>query len=139
MAQEAAAAADAGVKLSATVVEPVLPVNVDPERTALVFTNLIVNALRHSPRGGTIEVRAEPEQGFVRFEVRDEGDGVPREYQARIFEKFFRVPGTRGEGIGLGLYISREIVQAHGGQMGVVSEAGKGSRFWFTLPLAAGS
>ena len=139
VAQEAAAAADAGVKLSATVVEPVLPVNVDPERTALVFTNLIVNALRHSPRGGTIEVRAEPEQGFVRFEVRDEGDGVPREYQARIFEKFFRVPGTRGEGIGLGLYISREIVQAHGGQMGVVSEAGKGSRFWFTLPLAAGS
>jgi len=137
VAQQLTAAGEAGVQLTATVVEPVLPVLVDPERTSLVFTNLIVNALRHSPRGGQIEVRAEPEQGFVRFQVSDQGAGVPREYQARIFEKFFRVPGTRGEGIGLGLYLSREIVQAHGGEMGVTSEPGKGSQFWFTLPLAA--
>jgi signal transduction histidine kinase len=69
----------------------------------------------------------------VRFEVQDEGPGIPAEYQQRVFEKFFRLPGTKGEGIGLGLYIANEIVAAHGGAMGVESEPGHGSRFWFTL------
>ena len=62
---------------------------------------------------------------------------MPREYQQRIFEKFFRVPGTTGEGVGLGLYISREIVRAHGGEMGVESPSDGGALFWFTLPASA--
>src|SRR2546428_5793449 len=124
---------DAGLKLEEELVEPVLPVLVDPERIGLVFDNLIGNAVRHSPKGGRIIVRARPQSGFVRFEIEDQGPGIPPEYQQRIFEKFFRMPGTKGEGIGLGLYISREIVAAHGGQMGVDSEPGHGSRFWFTL------
>jgi two-component system, NtrC family, sensor histidine kinase KinB len=124
---------DAGLKLEEELVEPVLPVLVDPERIGLVFDNLIGNAVRHSPKGGRIIVRARPQSGFVRFEIEDQGPGIPPEYQQRIFEKFFRMPGTKGEGIGLGLYISREIVAAHGGQMGVESEPGHGSRFWFTL------
>jgi len=132
-------AREAGVDLTESLVEPVLPVLVDPERIGLVFENLIANAIRHSPRGGRIEVRAEPDGGRVRFEVRDEGPGVPPEYRHRIFEKFFRVPGTKGEGIGLGLYISREIVLAHGGEMGVDGGDGEGdgplTRFWFTLPV----
>ena len=66
----------------------------------------------------------------------DTGEGIAREYQDRIFEKFFQVPGVRAGGVGLGLYISREIVLAHGGEMGMESEPGKGSRFWFTVPLA---
>jgi NtrC-family two-component system sensor histidine kinase KinB len=78
-------------------------------------------------------VRAQPSGQRVRFEVQDQGPGIPTEYQQRIFEKFFRVPGTKGEGVGLGLYISREIVLAHGGDMGVDTEPGRGSRFWFTL------
>jgi two-component system, NtrC family, sensor histidine kinase KinB len=102
---------------------------------ALVFENLIANAVRHSPKDGVITVRAAPEDGRVRFDVRDQGPGVPPEYRERIFEKFFRVPGTSGEGIGLGLYISREIVRAHGGEMGVENERGAGARFWFTLPV----
>jgi len=126
-------AGDAGLKVEEELVEPVLPVLVDPERIGLVFDNLIGNAVRHSPKGGRILVRARPESGFVRFEVEDQGPGIPPEYQQRVFEKFFRMPGTKGEGIGLGLYISREIVAAHGGQMGVDSEPGHGSRFWFTL------
>ena len=73
----------------------------------------------------------------VRFEVRDTGEGIPREHQDRVFEKFFRVPGARSGGVGLGLYISREIVHAHGGEMGVESELGRGSTFWFTLRLAS--
>jgi signal transduction histidine kinase len=80
-------------------------------------------------------VRAQPGQDSVRFEVSDQGEGIAPEYRQRIFEKFFRIPGTKGEGVGLGLYLSREIVLAHGGEMGVESEVGKGSRFWFTLPV----
>ncbi|MFL5396920.1 MAG: ATP-binding protein [Myxococcales bacterium] len=126
-------AREAGVDLEETLREPVLPVLVDQDRIGLVFENLISNAIRHSPKGGKIEVRVAPDHEKVRFEVRDQGPGVPPEYRHRIFEKFFRVPGTKGEGIGLGLYISREIVLAHGGEMGVDGGGGEGSRFWFTL------
>jgi signal transduction histidine kinase/HAMP domain-containing protein len=127
------AARDAGLKLEGDLIEPVLPVLVDPDRINLVFDNLVGNAIRHGPKGSRIVLRARPGKGLVRFEVEDQGPGIPAEYQQRIFEKFFRMPGTKGEGIGLGLYISREIVAAHGGEMGVESEPGKGSRFWFTL------
>jgi len=133
VAAKADAAKDAGVQLDEEIGAPVLPVLVDPERISLVFDNLIGNAIRHSPRGGTIEVRARADDEHVRFEVQDQGPGIPPEYRQRIFEKFFRVPGTKGEGIGLGLYISHEIIAAHGGDMGVETEPGKGSRFWFTL------
>ena len=133
VAAKADGARDAGLKLEGDLIEPVLPVLVDPDRINLVFDNLVGNAIRHSPKGSRIVVRARPEKGLVRFEVEDQGPGIPVEYQQRIFEKFFRMPGTKGEGIGLGLYISREIVAAHGGEMGVESEPGKGSRFWFTL------
>jgi len=127
------AARDAGLHMQEDLVEPVLPVLVDPDRISLVFDNLVANAIRHSPKDGRIVVRARPSNGQVRFEVEDQGPGIPPEYRQRIFEKFFRMPGTKGEGIGLGLYISREIVAAHGGEMGVDSGPGGGSRFWFTL------
>jgi signal transduction histidine kinase len=71
----------------------------------------------------------------VRFEVRDTGSGIAPEYQDRIFEKFFRIPGAGADGVGLGLYLAREIVEAHGGRIGVESAPGLGSRFWFTVPL----
>jgi len=127
------AAGDADVHLEEILGEPILPVLVDADRIGLVFDNLIGNAIRHSPRGGRIEVRALPNGQRVRFEVKDDGPGIPLEYQERVFEKFFRVPGTKGEGVGLGLYISREIVLAHGGDMGVDTEPGRGSGFWFAL------
>ncbi|HEX9289600.1 MAG TPA: ATP-binding protein [Anaeromyxobacteraceae bacterium] len=72
----------------------------------------------------------------LRFEVRDTGEGIAREHLPRIFDKFYRVPGARSGGVGLGLYISREIVESHGGAIGVESEPGEGSRFWFTLPVS---
>ncbi|MFL5311216.1 MAG: ATP-binding protein [Myxococcales bacterium] len=133
VAAKSDAARDAGVRLEEKLGEPVLPVLVDPDRIGLVFDNLIGNAIRHSPPGGRIEIRARPDDERVRFEVQDQGPGIPPEYRQRVFEKFFRVPGTKGEGIGLGLYISHEIVSAHGGDMGLDTTAGKGSRFWFTL------
>jgi len=133
MARQAEAARAAGVRLEARLEEPVLPVLVDPERIALVFDNLIGNSLRYSPPEGLVEVAALPKHDQVRFEVADQGPGIPPEYQQRVFEKFFRLPGAKGEGIGLGLYISREIVVAHGGEMGVESVPAGGSCFWFTL------
>jgi signal transduction histidine kinase len=124
------------VALSVETPEGALPVLADSERVDVVLTNLLGNALRHTPAGGRIAVRVQRAAAAVRFEVQDTGEGVPRQYQERIFERFFQVPGGKRGGVGLGLYISREIVRAHGGEMGVESQEGKGSTFWFTLPAA---
>ena len=137
LASKRQAAQDAGVRIVEVLEASLPPVLVDQERIGLVFDNLLGNAIRHSPRGGRIEVRASASaNNRVRFEVQDEGPGIAPEHQQRVFEKFFRVPGTKGEGVGLGLYISREIVLAHGGEMSVENALPQGSCFCFTLPAA---
>ncbi|TAL18743.1 HAMP domain-containing protein [bacterium] len=108
----------------------------DPDRIATVLDNLIANALRYSPRGGSVSVRAFAWEGKVKFEVEDNGPGIPPEHQNRIFDKLYQVPGIEGGASGLGLSIVREIVLAHGGEVGVRSEPGFGSVFWFTLNSA---
>jgi PAS domain S-box-containing protein len=113
-----------------------LPVLADPERIDIVLANVLGNALRHTPRSGRVVARVRREGRLARFEVQDSGPGIPPQYIERIFERFFQVPGARGGGIGLGLYIAREIVEAHGGAIGVDTEPGRGSTFWFTLPTA---
>jgi signal transduction histidine kinase len=111
-------------------------VNADPNKLPWVITNLCGNALRYTPAGGTITVRARADGASVLVEVVDTGPGIEKEAQARIFEKFSQRWSPTGMGLaGLGLYIAREIVEAHGGMIGVDSEPGKGSRFWFRLPL----
>jgi len=133
-----AEAAGKGVRLNADLHSADVTVLADHERIGHVFSNLIGNAIRYTPGDGAITVRAEVKNGVVRFTVSDPGKGIPKEYQARLFEKFFRVPdNTDHKGTGLGLYIAREIVRGHGGDIGVESEAGKGSTFWFTLPTKA--
>jgi signal transduction histidine kinase len=109
----------------------------DPERIQLVFNNLIENAIRHTPKGGSVLIRILPVKDAVRFEVLDNGEGIPKTYQASLFNKFFQVPGTTSGKAGLGLAIANEIVTSHGGEIGVESEPGKGSTFWFTLPLSS--
>ncbi len=110
---------------------------VDRERIDHVFDNLVGNALRHTPRGGTVRVAAEAEGDRIRFAVSDTGEGIAAEHLPRLFEKFYRVPGSRSEGAGLGLAITREIVQAHGGSIAVESQPGRGTTFTFWLPTAA--
>ncbi len=136
-AAAARSAADAeGLELVVAEPDPALTVQADAERIQLVLTNLLANAVRHTARGGMVEVSARLADGAVRFDVRDTGEGIAREHLPRIFDKFYRVTGARSGSVGLGLYISREIVESHGGAMGVESEPGKGSLFWFTLPIA---
>jgi PAS domain S-box-containing protein len=126
-----------GTDLTVETPEEPVPIVADIERADVVLTNLLGNAVRYTPAGGHIVMRVRRTGPVVRFEVADTGPGIPKQYQDRIFERFFQVPGAKRGGVGLGLYISREIVRAHGGEMGVVSEEGKGSTFWFTLPAAS--
>ncbi len=103
----------------------------DPEQVGIVLSNLLANAIRHTPPGGTVKIDtvkidalkidAKSTGGSVRFEVSDNGEGIPEEFQAAIFEKFFRVPGAKSGSAGLGLALSKEIVEAHGGSVGVDS------------------
>jgi signal transduction histidine kinase len=101
-------------------------------------TNLVANAAKYSPAGGHIEVELKPCDGELQIAVRDEGLGIAPDDQGLIFEKFYRADAnmTRGvSGSGLGLYISRELVNLMGGTIFVQSELGKGSTFVVTLPL----
>jgi signal transduction histidine kinase len=135
---EAASVSNLKIK---TEIEPELPaVWVDRLRIKHVFTNLIANAIKHSPVSGEILLRAgQTENGDVHFGVHDQGAGVPDEYKTRIFDRFFRVPGQKKTGAGLGLSIAREIVVAHGGRIGVRNGQERGSEFYFVLKAATDS
>ncbi|HUS15522.1 MAG TPA: GAF domain-containing protein [Chloroflexia bacterium] len=117
-----------------------LPGTFDGMRIAQVVTNLISNAVKYAPADTTIRITLDTAApGLARVRVHDEGDGIPAEEQAQLFERFYRAAAVRSNprsGLGLGLYISRQIVEWHGGQIGVESAAGTGTTFAFTLPLA---
>jgi signal transduction histidine kinase len=130
-------AAQRQVTLRSEVLPDMIPVEVDHDRIALVFANLLGNALHYTPAGGTVNVRALAQPGFVRFEVQDEGPGIPAEFRTTIFDKYVRVPGAPAGGAGLGLFIARENVRAHGGDIGVVDRDGPGTTIWFTVKTVA--
>ena len=123
-----------GIRLVTRAAPGLAKVTIDFRQIGHVFSNLISNAAKHSRRGEEIVVTAGMQGGKVRFSVTDQGDGIAEEYQARIFDRFFRVPGENSTGAGLGLAIAREIVTAHGGSIGVRSKPGEGSEFYFDLP-----
>ena len=111
----------------------------DPDRLAQVIGNLLSNAIKYSPDGGKVEVTAAEIRGDAWVWVRDTGLGIPREQQQQLFTKFFRGEAARARGIrgtGLGLVLSRQILQAHDGEIGFESEEGRGSTFWIRLPVA---
>lgn len=118
-------------------IEEGLPaVNADLEKTAWVMVNLLSNAIRYSPEQGAVHIRVFKENNGVRFSIRDSGKGIDPQYQDKIFDKFFRVPGSHQNGTGLGLAIAREFMTAQNGQIGVMSKAGEGSTFYIQLPEA---
>jgi len=107
----------------------------DSEKSAWVLTNLISNAIRYSYENSKISIKTERENNQVKFSVSDTGQGIQPQYLKKIFERYFRIPGTKKEGTGLGLSISKEFIEAQGGGIWVESEYGAGSTFYFTLNM----
>jgi signal transduction histidine kinase len=133
-------AGDKGLELYTDVPEVLPPVYIDYHRISQVFRNLIFNAITHTSGGGKITVAARPVENMIRVEVTDTGEGIPAEDLPNMFERFYRVDKSRTRpsgGSGLGLTIAKRLVEAHGGEIGVRSEFGKGSCFYFTLPIAS--
>ncbi len=110
----------------------------DADRVSQVLRNLFSNAIKYSPPGSVVNIRAERRDGDVRVSVSDEGPGIAPEALPRLFDRFYRAPSARGSqvrGLGVGLYVSREIAAAHGGKITVQSAVGRGSTFTLTLPV----
>ena len=129
------------VSLTTQITEPLPQLNLDTQRIEQVLRNLIGNALRHTPEGGTVRVECTAvggQQSVVIARVSDTGAGISREDLPHVFERFWRGDKSRsraGGGAGLGLAIAKQLIAAHGGAIGVESEAGRGATFWFTLPV----
>lgn len=115
--------------------ERIPSLTVDRDRIQQVLSNLVGNAVKHSPEGGMVQIAGTLDGDQVRIEITDQGPGIPEEERAQVFRRFWRGDGGRGSGVGLGLSIARGIVRAHGGRIWVESEVGSGSSFIFTLPL----
>lgn len=129
-------AEETGVVLALDLFGPVTIIG-DGDRLAQVFTNLVDNAIKHTPQGGKVRIWSSTKAGWVNVHVDDEGGGIPAPDLSRIFERFYQVDKARSgqRGVGLGLAIVREIVEAHGGRVVAQSETGKGSRFSVQLPV----
>ncbi len=109
----------------------------DPVRLDEVLNNLVSNAIKHSPEGGVVSLRlSKPDANFLRVSVSDQGPGIPEALQSRIFERFFRCPGQEGAGLGLGLFISREIMRAHDGRIGLLDGRAGLTQFYIDVPIA---
>jgi PAS domain S-box-containing protein len=130
-----------GQRLVVELPEVVPWVQADPRRTGQVLINLLSNANKNSPDGSEIELRAAPQEDWVRLSLVDSGPGVPQAERNSLFRRFGR-PGQGGDraraGVGLGLSVVKAIVEGHGGEVGMDDRPGGGAVFWFTLPLAKG-
>jgi signal transduction histidine kinase len=135
-------ALEKSVTLSVNLSGEPLPTRMDPRRVGQVLLNLVGNAIKFSESGGRVAVTACQADGQLMIEVSDTGPGIAEENLPHLFQRFYQVDPESARtvgGAGLGLSISKAIVEAHGGTIGVMSELGKGSRFWFTLPLITSS
>jgi signal transduction histidine kinase len=115
--------------------QPAAPLDVHAQRDYLlqVCSNLVGNAIKYTPEGGSIEVSLMQDADMVCFRVTDTGAGIAPEHVPHIFDRFWQARGSN-RGVGLGLAIAKGIVEAHGGAIGVTSDPGRGSTFWFTIP-----
>jgi signal transduction histidine kinase len=122
--------------------KPAAPICVDADREKIgqVINNLISNAVKYSPVGSTIKVGCEQVAGHVQISVADKGLGISKDDMKRLFERYYRARGNENKhiaGFGIGLYLCSEIIKGHNGRIWAESQPGKGSTFYFTLPLAS--
>lgn len=125
------------IRIELNIPENLPSVQADDEKTAWVLTNFLSNAVRYSYEQSIVTVSAEVLDRSVKISVQDNGQGIPAAYTDKIFNRYFRVPGTKKEGTGLGLAISKDFIEAQEGAISVQSEIGIGSKFSFTLKIAA--
>jgi PAS domain S-box-containing protein len=126
----------AGVRISAALSDRLPEVDVDPERTLQVLSNLIGNAVKYSAEGGEVVVTTSEEEDVIRVSIADRGAGIPEEELPRVFDRFWQSKRTNRSGAGLGLTIARGIVRAHAGRIWIESKQGEGTTVHFTLPRA---
>ncbi|MDC0672945.1 sensor histidine kinase [Nannocystis radixulma] len=131
-------AAARGVQLVLEAPQHSVPARFDHQRILQVLTNLLANAVKFTPEGGKIVIHVEPKGEDVRLSVSDTGSGIPEDKLNVIFERFGQVAADDPRGAGLGLFIAKSIIDAHGGKIGADSRSGEGSVFFFTLPAAPG-
>ena len=126
-----------GIALGREIDERIVMIRADERKVKQVLLNLMSNAIKFTPEGGRIDVRAGVNEGVVEVSVADTGVGIAPEDQAAVFEEFRQVgtADTKVEGTGLGLALSRKFIELHGGRIGVKSQVGQGSTFTFTLPV----
>jgi len=129
-----AQASNEGIELAAESAGGDVKVTADAKLIKRVIINLLGNALKYTPRGGTVTLKAEESENFIKISVVDTGEGMPPEMCEKIFDRFQQIKGQSKGGTGIGLNVSKEIVEAHGGKIWAESEPGKGSKFIFTLP-----
>lgn len=130
-------AAERDVSLTVDIVQPLPLVQLDPARLLQVLVNLLSNALKFTPSGGKVAVQVEQVGADIRCAVMDSGPGVPADMLDAIFDRYRQVVKGDRRGLGLGLYITKHIVQGHGGRIWAQSEVGAGTTMALTLPVAA--
>jgi signal transduction histidine kinase len=131
-------ASEKGILLANEVEKELPHVDADERRILRVFSNLIGNAIKFTPDGGTIRIWAKPEGASICFGVSDSGPGISESERSYVFDRYWQSQNTSGKGVGLGLFIARQIVEAHGGHIWVESIPGRGATFCFTVPTVPG-
>lgn len=132
------AARDKSISIKKSVADNLPSINADEEKLIWVLNNFLTNAIKHSYENSEVQILVKQEEGRLVFAVKDNGKGIEEKYLPRVFERYFKVPGTSEKsGTGLGLAISKEFIEAHGGSVAVESLFGSGSTFSFSLPVAA--
>lgn len=127
------AAEQKNIKLAVQIDPEITSVMADGEKTSWVLTNLVSNAIHYSYENSTVFIDVSKKGNKIMFSVTDTGQGIEPRYQSKVFDRYFRVPGTKKEGTGLGLSISKEFIEAQGGELSVISEYGAGSTFSFSF------